>query len=102
MEKKLQKGISYLLPYYKLLIAQDLWQAHYQILSIISLKEFIELNVNTNMKRKKCQSCGIKYKHCNCFLDYTNFNDDLTDYKCLYCNKSYNQKLDEKLKAQFF
>ena len=29
-----------------LLIVQDLWQAHYQILSIIFLKEFIELNVN--------------------------------------------------------
>ena len=26
---------------------QDLWQAHYQILSIIFLKEFIELNVST-------------------------------------------------------
>ena len=28
---------------------QDLWQAHYQILPIISLKEFIQLNVNMNM-----------------------------------------------------
>ena len=27
--------------YISLLIAQDLWQAHYQILSIIFLKEFI-------------------------------------------------------------
>ena len=26
---------------------QDLWQAHYQILPIIFLKEFIELNVST-------------------------------------------------------
>ena len=29
------------------MIVQDLWQAHYQILSIIFLKEFIKLNVNT-------------------------------------------------------
>ena len=43
MEKKLQK--IYLV-YYSLLIAQDLWQVHYQILSILFLKEFIELNVN--------------------------------------------------------
>ena len=43
MEKKLQKIY---LTYYNLLIVQDLWQAHYQILSIIFLKEFIELNVN--------------------------------------------------------
>ena len=28
---------------------QDLWQAHYQILPIISLKEFIQLTVNMNM-----------------------------------------------------
>ena len=49
MEKKLQKIY---LTYYNLLIAQDLWQAHYQILSIIFLKEFIELNVNTDMMIK--------------------------------------------------
>ena len=22
---------------------------------------------------KKCKTCGIKYKHCFCFLEYTNF-----------------------------
>ena len=43
MLKKLQKIY---LPYYNFLIVQDLWQAHYQIFSIIFLKEFIELNVN--------------------------------------------------------
>ena len=42
MEKKLQKIY---LTYYNLLIVQDLWQAHYQILSIIFLKKFIEFNV---------------------------------------------------------
>ena len=31
---------------YSLLIAQDLWQAHYQIWPIIFLKKFIKLNVN--------------------------------------------------------
>ena len=49
MEKKLQKTYC---TYYNLLIAQGLWQAHYQILSIIFLKEFIELNVNTDMMIK--------------------------------------------------
>ena len=39
MEKKLQK-IS--LTYYKLFITQDLWQFHYQILSIIFLKDLEE------------------------------------------------------------
>ena len=99
--EKITKNISYILLYYTLLIAQDLWQAHYQIFSIIFLKEFIKSNVNKNMKRKKCQIGEIKYKYCDCFLDITNFNDDLIDYKCLYCNKNYNQKFVEKLKAQF-
>ena len=46
MEKNAQK------PYltdYNLLIAQDLWQDHYQILLIISRKEFTKLNVKVNM-----------------------------------------------------
>ena len=34
------------LTYYNLLIAQDLWQVLYQIMSIIFLKEFIELRLN--------------------------------------------------------
>ena len=46
MVEKLQKIY---LTYYNLLIAQDLWQAHYQILSIIFLKKFIELNVNSGI-----------------------------------------------------
>ena len=45
MEKKLQKNKIHL-TYYSLLKAQDLWQAHDQILLIIYLKDFIELNVN--------------------------------------------------------
>ena len=43
MEKKLQKMY---LTYCILLIVQDLWQAHNQILSTIFLKELTELNVN--------------------------------------------------------
>ena len=37
---------------------------------------------------KKCETCGIKYKHCDCFLEYKNFKDDLIEHKCLICNKS--------------
>ena len=28
---------------------------------------------------KRCETCGIEYKHCNCFLEYTNFKDDLIE-----------------------
>ena len=46
---------------------------------------------------KKCETCEIKYKHFDCFLEYTNFKDDLIEYKCLSCNKIYQQTFDEKL-----
>ena len=49
MEKNLQK--MYPLDY-NLLIVKDLWHAHYQMLSIIFLKEFKKLNENTNMMIK--------------------------------------------------
>ena len=26
---------------------------------------------------KKCETCGITYKICDCFLEYANFKDDL-------------------------
>ena len=49
MEKKLQKIY---LSYYNLLIAQDLWEAHCQTLSIIFLKEFTKLNVSVSTMTK--------------------------------------------------
>ena len=42
---------------------------------------------------KKCETCKIKYKYCNCFLEYTNLKDDLC------CNKNDQQKFDERLKG---
>ena len=60
MEKKLQKTY---LTYCNLLKAQYLWQAHYQILSIIFLKEFIKLNINMGKVKKKSENRGLKYKN---------------------------------------
>ena len=51
---------------------------------------------------KKCETCGIRYEYCDCFLKYAKNKDDLIEYKCLYCNKSYQRKIDEKLKERFF
>ena len=90
MEKKLQE-ID--LTHYNLLIAHNSWQALYQIFSIIFLKEFIELNVNSDMMLKKQETCEIKYKYCNCFLEYINFKDNLIEYKCFFCNKIINTSL---------
>ena len=51
---------------------------------------------------KKCESCRFKHKYRDCFLEYTNFKDDLIEYKCLCCNKNYQQKFAENLKEWFF
>ena len=51
---------------------------------------------------KKCETCGTKYKYCDCFLEYTNFKDNLREHKCFCCNKSCQQKFGEKLKEIFF
>ena len=51
---------------------------------------------------KKFETCGITYEVCNCFLEYTNFKDELIEYKCFRCNKNYQQTFDEKLKELFF
>ena len=51
---------------------------------------------------KKCETCGIKYKDYDCFLEYTNFKDDLVEYKCLCCNENYKLMVHENLKKQFF
>ena len=59
MEDKLQK--IYPLDY-NLLTVQDLWQAHYQILSIILLKKFIKFNVNTDVMIKNIKLTELNTK----------------------------------------
>ena len=51
---------------------------------------------------KNCETCRIKYQYCTYFLKYTNFNNDLTEYKCLCCNKNDQHKSDKDLKKRFF
>ena len=64
MGKKLQK--PYLTDYI-LLIAQDLRKAHYQILLLILLKEFIKLNLNTNMMIKNVKLVELDTKIATAF-----------------------------------
>ena len=66
MEKKLLKIY---LTYYSLLIAQDLWQDHYQILSIIFLKEFVKLNVNLDTMIKNMKIVELHTKYVTAFLN---------------------------------
>ena len=65
-----------------LLLAQDLWQSHYQIL----LKEFIK-TCKYGHDNEKCETCGIKYKYCeSCFeyIEYTNVKDYVRVCKCSF------------------
>ena len=54
----------------------------------------IELELNVE--------CRTKYNYCDCFLEYANFKYDLIEYKCLCCNKNYQNKFDEILKVRPF
>ena len=57
------------LTYYSLLIVQDLWQAHYKILSIISLKEFIVFNVNLDTMKKNVKLMELNISIATVFLN---------------------------------
>ena len=46
---------------------------------------------------KKWENCGIKYKDCNCFLEYSNSRDNRIEYKCLCSNKFYQKCFEECL-----
>ena len=65
-KKNLQKIY---LTYFDLLTAQDLWQAYYQILSITFLKEFIKLNVNSDMIIKNAEHVELHIKIATAFLN---------------------------------
>ena len=86
------------LTYYNLFIAQDLWQVHYQIFSIIFLKEFIELHVNSDMMIKNVKHVELNIQ----LLLLFPWIYELLEYQHLCCKKNCQDKLDEELKEQFF
>ena len=89
--------------YYRL---QFIDSARYMASSLSNLVNYFSEEIH-KIKGKygqddKCETCGMKYKYYDCFLEYTIFTDNLIEYKCLCCNKNYQQKFDENLKKQFF
>ena len=50
---------------------------------------------------EKCETCENTYKISHCFFEYTNFKNDLIEYKCLCCKTNHQKRLDEKLKKRF-
>ena len=65
---------------YNLLTAQDLLQAHYQILLMILLKESTSLHVNTNTMTKDVELPELNTKAMIAFLNM--IKDDLTECRC--------------------
>ena len=65
-------------------------------------EEIHRIKCNFGHNDKKCETCGIKYKYCDCFFVYMNFKEDSIEYKCLCCNKNYQHKFHKKLKERFF
>ena len=41
----------------------------------------------------------IKWKDCDCFLEYKSVKDNLIKYKRLFCNNDYSNKLDDPVKC---
>ena len=59
-------------------------------------ERILKIKFKNGHNDKNCEALGIKY--CVCFLEQTNFVDDLIEYKSLRCNKSYQKKFDKNLK----
>ena len=54
------------------------------------------------MTTEKCKTCGIKYKDCDCFLEFTNLSDNLKKYKHIYViTRIVKKKFNENLKKKF-
>ena len=66
MKKKIQKIY---LTQYNSLIAQDLWETSYQILPLIILKQFNELNVNLNAMIKDVKLVELNKSTVTVFLN---------------------------------
>ena len=96
-EKKFLKNISYRLQYIESLRFSSL-------LNLVNnrSKGIHKIKCKYGHDDKKCEICGIKYKECDCFLEYTNVKDDWIEDKSLRFNKIYWQKIDENLKEWLF
>ena len=42
---------------------------------------------------KKFEICGIKYKNCECFLEYTNFENDLNEIQMFMLKEELSKRV---------
>ena len=96
MVKKLQNTY---LRYYNLLIVQSLWQVHYQILSIIFLKEFFKSNVNMDTIIKNVKHSELNTKLATVFLNTKALKMFLQNTNVNIVTKMINKSLMKSLKS---
>ena len=78
--EKIAKNISYILKF----IDSARFMASSLSNLVNNLSERLNrIKCNWRQYDRKCETWRIKYKYCDCFLEYTNFKDDLIEYKCL-------------------
>ena len=77
-EKKLQKHISYILQFID--SARFMASSSSNLFNNLS-QGLLRIKCKFGHDDKKCETCGIKYKHCECCPEYTNCRDDLIEYK---------------------
>ena len=58
-----------------------------------SAEGILKIKCKDGHDNKKCETCRIKYKDFECFLEYTNFKDDFMTCKCSYGNRNYQKSL---------
>ena len=76
MPKRLKKTVSYRL--------QFIDRARYMARLLLNLIDNLAEGIYTT-------KCKCKYR--DCFPEYTNFKNDLTEYKCLCCEKKVSAKV---------
>ena len=76
MKNKFQKNISYILQF----IDCTKFMASSLSNLVDNLSEGIHrIKCKFDHDDKKCETCRIKYKYYNCFLEYKTFKDDLIE-----------------------
>ena len=72
---------------------QDLWRDRYQILLIILPEDLKKLNLNTDTMIKNVKLAELNTKIAIAFFNAKTLKDDLTEQKCLCCNKNNQKKV---------
>ena len=75
---------------------EDIITISYRIKSIDSTR-FIESSLSNLVDNLADGIHKIKYKDCDCFLEYESVKDNLIKYKCLPFNKDYSDKLEKTI-----